>query len=73
MSKKLDHSNRVYQELRDRYGEDDKHVQSFRAELDVLESIEFMQSTRPIPWQFQNRPYESVSSGDSAVQNLLRF
>ena len=73
MSKKLDHSNRVYQELRDRYGEDDKHVQSFRAELDVLESIEFMQSTRPIQWQFPSRPYAGISNDDSVVQNLLRF
>lgn len=70
MSKKLDHSNRVYHELRDRYGEDDKHVQSFRAELDVLESIEFLQPVRLRERQLQHRLRAGRVSSDSAVHAL---
>jgi hypothetical protein len=46
MSKKLDHTSRIYHELLDRYGELDKDVQEMRSELDVLESLEFRYPSR---------------------------
>ncbi len=46
MSKKLDHTSRVYRELLDRYGEFDTDVQKLRSELEVLESLEFRYPSR---------------------------
>lgn len=46
MSKKLNHAQRVYRELLDRYGEDDVHVRQLRGELEVMESVEFRHAGR---------------------------
>jgi hypothetical protein len=46
MSKKLNAAIRTFQELLDRYGEEDIHVRQLRGEIDVLESQEFLYSTR---------------------------
>jgi len=49
MSKKLNHAHRIYRELLDRYGEDDVHVRQMRAELEVLDSLEFRHAGRKLP------------------------
>ena len=49
MSKKLNHAHRIYRELLDRYGEDDVHVRQLRAELEVLDSLEFRHAGRMLP------------------------
>jgi hypothetical protein len=55
MTKKLDNLRRVYQELIDRYGSEDVHVQLLRSELDVEESVEFMCPSKLTPKTFQSR------------------
>jgi len=49
MSKKLNHAHRVYRELLDRYGEDDVHVRQMRAEVELLESMEFRRAGKVLP------------------------
>ena len=46
MSKKLNAVIRTFQELLDRYGEEDPHVRQLRGEIDVLESQEFLYPER---------------------------
>lgn len=55
MTKKLENLRRVYQELVDRYGCEDVHIQRLLSELDVLESVEFMRPSKLPPQTFHSR------------------
>ncbi len=49
MSKKLNHAHRIYREMLDRYGEDDVHVRQMRAQVELLESMEFRHAGKLLP------------------------
>lgn len=66
MSRKLDNLSRVFNELKDRYGEADPVVAELRSELDALKAFEFRYPAnfsfrrKVTAWLGTCRPYDDL-------------